>query len=317
MTNPLSSENRMQHLLALEDLTPNQISAILQRAEDFYHSHQPENNKRILVNRIIFNLFFENSTRTRSSFEVAAKWLGAEVVNFGIGTSSTQKGESLRDTVDNLGAMKADLFIIRHPSSGAANFLAKHLKTDAQIINAGDGCHQHPTQGLLDLFAIRYYKKKFTHLKVAIVGDILHSRVARSLIQGLHKMGVAQISAIGPRTLIPPSIESWGVEFTHRLEEGIENADVIVMLRLQKERMTSVYLPSEREYQMLYGITVDKLRYAKPDVIIMHPGPINRGLEISSEVADGPHSIILKQVSFGVAIRMAVMSLLLNPEDSP
>jgi aspartate carbamoyltransferase catalytic subunit len=306
--------NAMKHLLGLESLSKNQIITILDRARYFLESPPSSKIKQILANKTVMNLFFENSTRTRSSFEVAAKRLGADVINFNIETSSAKKGESLLDTIDNLSAMDADLFIIRHPSSGAAEFLAKHLKTDAAIINAGDGWHEHPSQGLLDLFAIQHYKPDFTQIKVAIVGDILHSRVARSLIHGLNILGAAQVNVVAPKTLMPPDIARLGVRTFYDLKEGISQADVIVMLRLQKERMTGVYLPSEAEYRYLYGIDEHKLKYAKPDVIIMHPGPINRGVEISSAVADGPQSIILKQVTFGVAVRMAVMSLLINPK---
>lgn len=304
----------MKHLLDLESLSKDQINKILKYADYFFHNGRSSKNKQILANKTVMNLFFENSTRTKSSFEIAAKRLGADVINFQTETSSTKKGESLLDTIDNLSAMDADLFIIRHTSNGAALYLSKHLKTNASIINAGDGSHEHPTQGLLDLFAIQYYKKDFQNIKVAIVGDILHSRVARSLIHGLKHLGTKEIFVVGPKTLIPSGFEELGVKITYDMEKGIRDADVIVMLRLQKERMTSVYLPSENEYRYLYGIDEAKLKMAKKDVIIMHPGPINRGVEITSSIADGPHSIILKQVSFGVAVRMAVMTLLLNKE---
>lgn len=304
----------MKHLLDLAGLSRSKILEILELAQYFYDSPVTHQHKHILLNKTILNLFFENSTRTRSSFEIAAKRLGADVVNFNIETSSTKKGETLLDTIDNLGAMNADLFVIRHTSSGAASFLAKHIKTNASIINAGDGWHEHPTQGLLDLFAISHYKKNFHEIKVAIVGDILHSRVARSLIHGLNILGTAQICVVGPNTLIPKETERLGAQIFYELEEGIKDADVIFVLRLQKERMRGVYLPSEAEYRYLFGIDDNKLSYAKSDVIIMHPGPINRGVEITSEVADGPRSIILQQVSFGVAVRMAVMTLLLNPK---
>lgn len=303
----------LKHLLDIESLSKEHVLTLLDYADYFFTKGIYPPHREILANKTIVNLFFENSTRTRSSFEMAAKRLGADVINFNLDYSSTKKGESLLDTVDNLSAMDASLFIVRHTSSGAAKYLATHLKAGASIVNAGDGCHEHPSQGLLDLFAIRYYKKQFEHLKVAIVGDVLHSRVARSLIHGLTLLGTSNIVVIGPKTLVPMTVTSLGVTVEYSLEKGIENADVIVMLRLQKERMTSVYLPSEAEYGYLYGINEKKLKRAKPDVIIMHPGPINRGVEISSEVTDGPHSIILKQVSFGVAMRMAIMTLLLNP----
>lgn len=302
----------MRHLLNLESLKKNEILTILEKADHFYQNSVSADNKKILFNKTVINLFFENSTRTRSSFEIAAKRLGADVINFNIETSSAKKGESLLDTIDNLSAMDADLFIIRHPSSGAAEFLAKHLKTNASIINAGDGSHEHPSQGLLDLFAIQYYKKNFQNLKVAIVGDILHSRVARSLIHGLNILGTAETWVVGPKTLIPNNVERLGVKVSYDLDQAIKDADVIVMLRLQKERMTSVYLPSEAEYRHLYGIDSSKLKLAKKDVILMHPGPINRNVEITSEAADGPASIILKQVTYGVAVRMAIMTILLQ-----
>lgn len=304
----------MRHLLNLESLSKTEILDILKLAKHFHQHPTSLDNRQILFGKTVINLFFENSTRTRSSFEIAAKRLGADVINFNVDASSTKKGESLLDTVDNLSAMEADLFIIRHTSSGAAEFLAKHLKTSAAIINAGDGCHEHPSQGLLDLFAIQYYKQDFSKLKVTIVGDILHSRVARSLIHGLSILGTQQICVVGPKTLVPKELERLGVKIFHRLAQGIDQADVIVMLRLQKERMKSVYLPSEAEFRYLYGIDSQKLTAAKKDVILMHPGPINRGVEISSGVADGPNSIILKQVTFGVAVRMAIMTRLLNPK---
>lgn len=303
----------MKHLLTIDALSKNNLETIFRYAKHFLENPISNENKLILQNKTVMNLFFENSTRTRSSFEIAAKRLGADVINFNIETSSAKKGESLLDTIDNLSAMDADLFIVRHRSSGAASYLAKHLKTPASIINAGDGCHAHPSQGLLDLFAIQYYKKDFTKLKVAIVGDILHSRVARSLINGLKKLATPTINIIGPSTLVPKELSQLNVNIFYDLTDGIQDVDVIVLLRLQKERMDSVYLPSEREYRYLYGLDEAKLSNAKKDVIIMHPGPINRGLEISSAVADGPHSIILKQVAFGVAVRMAVMTILLNP----
>ncbi|MBA2655242.1 MAG: aspartate carbamoyltransferase catalytic subunit [Gammaproteobacteria bacterium] len=304
----------MKHLLDLESLTQDQIELILKYSAHFFELPNAPANKNILAGKTVVNLFYENSTRTRSSFEIAANHLGANVINFNAETSSAKKGESLLDTIDNLSAMDANLFIIRHQSSGAAEFLANNLKTKASILNAGDGCHEHPSQGLLDIFAIQQYKKHFAGLKVAIVGDILHSRVARSLIHGLNTLGTAEVCLVGPKTLMPKEIENLGVNVFYKLDDGIKNADVIVVLRLQKERMTSVYLPSETEYRYLYGIDESTIKLAKPDVIVMHPGPINREVEISSTVADGPHSIILKQVSFGVAVRMAAMTVLLNPK---
>lgn len=306
----------MRHLLDLESLKKQEILDILQVADYFLQNPVSPDNRQILQGKTVINLFFENSTRTRSSFEIAAKRLGADVINFNVESSSTKKGETLLDTVDNLSAMDADLFIIRHTSSGASEFLAKHIKTNAAIINAGDGCHEHPSQGLLDLFAIQHYKQNFNNLKVVIIGDILHSRVARSLIHGLNILGAQYICAVGPKTLLPKDITRLGVKVFYHLEAAVTDADVIVMLRLQKERMKGVYLPSESEFRYLYGIDSDRLKLAKKDVILMHPGPINRDVEISNAVADGPNAIILKQVTFGVAVRMAIMTRLLNPKVS-
>lgn len=306
----------MRHLLDLESLKKHEILDILQLADYFLKNPVSPTNRQILFGKTVINLFFENSTRTRSSFEIAAKRLGADVINFNVESSSTNKGETLLDTVDNLSAMEADLFIVRHTSSGASEFLAKHIKTNAAIINAGDGCHEHPSQGLLDLFAIQHYKQNFHTLKVVIIGDILHSRVARSLIHGLNILGAQHICAVAPKTLLPKDIARLGVKVFYHLDDAIIDADVIVMLRLQKERMTSVYLPSEAEFRYLYGIDSDKLKLANKDVILMHPGPINRDVEISNAVADGPNAIILKQVTFGVAVRMAIMTRLLNPKVS-
>lgn len=304
----------MKHLKSLADLSKDDIKKIFDLASLFTDQSQlPVNSESLLKNKTIVNLFFENSTRTRSSFELAAKRLGANVINFNIDASSTKKGETLADTISNLEAMSPDLFIIRHPSSGAIDFITHHLKSDTKVINAGDGCHQHPTQGLLDLFTISQYKPDLLNLRIAIVGDLLHSRVARSQILAFKKMGVGEIRVIGPKTLIPKNIEKLGVSVFHSLEEGINKADVIIMLRLQTERMQSVFLPSKREYHRFYGLTKQRLKLAKADVLVLHPGPINRGVEISSEVADGPHSLILQQVTLGIAIRMAIMVTLLNP----
>jgi aspartate carbamoyltransferase catalytic subunit len=268
----------------------------------------------LLRGKAVFNLFFESSTRTRTTFEIAAKRLSADVINLNIGVSSTSKGETLLDTVDNLVAMDADLFVVRHAQSGAPHLIAAHLnatgRTHVHVVNAGDGRHAHPTQGLLDLYTIRHYKGSFENLTVAIVGDLLHSRVARSLIHGLTTLGTAQVRAIGPRTLLPAQVEAMGVQVYEDMREGLRDADVVVMLRLQNERMKGALLPSSGEYFKHYGLTLDKLALAKEDVIVMHPGPMNRGVEIDSAVADGPRSVILPQVTFGIAVRMAVMSML-------
>jgi aspartate carbamoyltransferase catalytic subunit len=261
----------------------------------------------------VFNLFFENSTRTRTTFEIAAKRLSADVINLNIGASSTSKGETLLDTVDNLTAMNADMFVVRHAESGAPHLIATHLnrtgRNHVHVINAGDGRHAHPTQGLLDLFTIRHYKKEFRHLTVAIVGDVLHSRVARSLIHGLTTLGTPEVRVVGPKTLLPTAVNAMGVRVHHDMRAGLAGCDVIVMLRLQNERMTGALLPSAGEYFKHYGLTPAKLALAKPDAIVMHPGPMNRGVEIDSAVADGARSVILPQVTFGIAVRMAVMSM--------
>jgi aspartate carbamoyltransferase catalytic subunit len=268
----------------------------------------------VLRGKSVFNVFFENSTRTRTTFEIAAKRLSADVVNLNIGASSTSKGESLLDTIDNLAAMSADMFVVRHSESGASTFLAQHLNRTCNgsihVINAGDGRHAHPTQGLLDMYTIRHFKKDFTQLRVAIVGDILHSRVARSDIHALTTLGCPEVRAVGPRTLLPSHLESMGVKVFHDLQEGIRDVDVVIALRLQKERMKGGLIPSAQEYFKHYGLTPEKMKFAKPDAIVMHPGPMNRGVEIDSQVADGPQSVILSQVTFGIAVRMAVMTIL-------
>jgi aspartate carbamoyltransferase catalytic subunit len=258
----------------------------------------------------VFNVFFENSTRTRTTFEIAAKRLSADVVNLNIGSSSTSKGETLLDTVDNLCAMHADMFVVRHAQSGAAHFIARHVAPEIHVINAGDGRHAHPTQALLDMFTIRQYKKEFHNLRVAIVGDVLHSRVARSQIHALTTLGVPEVRVIAPKTLLPAMVEKLGVQVYHDMAKGLKDVDVVLMLRLQNERMQGAALPSAQEYFKNYGLTEEKLAHAKPDAIVMHPGPMNRGVEIDSCVADGAQSVILPQVTFGIAVRMAVMSML-------
>ncbi|HPP82834.1 MAG TPA: aspartate carbamoyltransferase catalytic subunit, partial [Rubrivivax sp.] len=255
-----------------------------------------------------FNLFFENSTRTRTTFEIAAKRLSADVINLDIARSSTSKGESLLDTIANLSAMQADMFVVRHAESGAPYLIAQHVAPHVHVVNAGDGRHAHPTQGLLDMYTIRHYKRDFSQLTVAIVGDIVHSRVARSAIHGLSVLGVPEIRAVGPKTLVPGDLAAMGVRVCHDLAEGIRDADVVIALRLQNERMSGALLPSAGEFFMSYGLTAERLALARPDAIVMHPGPINRGVEIDSRVADGAHSVILPQVTFGIAVRMAVMS---------
>jgi aspartate carbamoyltransferase catalytic subunit len=265
-----------------------------------------------LHGKTVVNMFFEASTRTRTTFELAAKRLSADVLNLNIGFSSTVKGETLLDTLRNIEAMQCDMFVVRHLQSGAAEFIARHVKPHIAVLNAGDGRHAHPTQAMLDVFTIRRHKPDFNHLRVVIVGDILHSRVARSLIHALNILGTGEIRVVAPKTLLPTCVEALGIRVFHNLHQGLKDADVIVMLRLQRERMQGALLPSEQEYFQQYGLTEASLALAKPDVIVMHPGPINRGVEIESTVADGPHSVILEQVTNGIAVRMAVMSITLG-----
>ncbi|OGK79807.1 MAG: aspartate carbamoyltransferase, partial [Candidatus Rokubacteria bacterium GWA2_73_35] len=258
--------------------------------------------------KTVVNLFYEASTRTRTSFEIAGKWLSADVVNFSAGGSSVSKGESFIDTAKNIAAMSPDVVVVRHAASGAAALLARELP--CSIVNAGDGTHEHPTQALLDLLTIRERKGHFEGLHVAIVGDIAHSRVARSNIHGMKKLGMT-VTVAGPPTLIPPFVQELGVKVAYRLEDAIRDVDVIMMLRLQHERMAAGLIPSLREYARYWGLSLDRLaRHARPDVLIMHPGPVNRGVELAPEVADGPYSVILDQVAKGVAVRMAVLLLL-------
>jgi aspartate carbamoyltransferase catalytic subunit len=316
MLNPqLNKNGELQHLLTIEGLPKSIINHILDTASSFVGISDREVKKVPLMRgKSVFNLFFENSTRTRTTFEIASKRLSADVINLNIAASSTTKGESLLDTIDNLAAMHADMFVVRHSQSGAPYLIAKHLneigQNDIHVVNAGDGRHAHPTQGLLDMYTIRHYKKDFTNLRVAIVGDILHSRVARSDIHALTTLGVPEVRAIGPHTLLPGGLEQMGVRVFTDMDEGLKDVDVIIMLRLQNERMTGALLPSAQEYFKSYGLTPERLALARPDAIVMHPGPMNRGVEIDSAVADGAQAVILPQVTFGIAVRMAVMSIL-------
>lgn len=297
-----------KHLLGLEDLSREDIQSILKSAEAFKEVlDRPVKKVPALRNRTVVNLFYESSTRTRISFELAEKRLSADTVSFSTTTSSVSKGETLRDTVRNLEAMEIDMVVVRHGMSGAPHFLARHL--DAAVINAGDGTHEHPTQGLLDLFTIGEKLGQFQGLNVTIVGDILHSRVARSNIWGLTKLG-ANVTVCGPGTLVPKEVEAMGVTRETDLDRAIARADVVMCLRIQFERMKAGFLPSNREYARSYGITRERLAKLDHQPVIMHPGPINRGLELEPEVADGPHSVILDQVRNGVAVRMAVLYLL-------
>ena len=307
----VGADGRLKHLLTTEGLPAELIRHILDTADQFVSVSEREVKKvPILRGKSIFNVFFEGSTRTRTTFEIAAKRLSADVINLNVGASSTSKGETLLDTVFNLQAMDADMFIVRHSQSGAPHLIARHVKPGIAVINAGDGRHAHPTQGLLDMYTIRHYKKDFSALTVAIVGDVMHSRVARSQIHALKTLGVPELRVIGPKTLIPAAVERLGVRVFHDMAEGIRDCDVVIMLRLQNERMNGALLPSAGEFFKCYGLTAEKLARAKPDAIVMHPGPMNRGVEIDSSVADGRQSVILPQVTFGIAVRMAVMSML-------
>ncbi len=314
----LNIHGELHHLLSIEGLPRAILERILATADSFINVAQPEVNQRevksvpLLRGVSVFNLFFENSTRTRTTFEIAARRLSADVFSLDIARSSASKGESLLDTIDNLTAMQADTFVVRHASSGAPYLIAQHTSKSAphvHVINAGDGRHAHPTQGLLDMYTIRHYKRDFSQLSVAVVGDILHSRVARSDIHALTTLGVPDVRAVGPLTLLPSGLEQMGVRVCTRLEDGIRDADVIIMLRLQNERMKGKLLPSAQEYFAHYGLTPQRLALAKPDAIVMHPGPMNRGVEIDSAVADGKAAVILPQVTFGIAVRMAALSI--------
>jgi aspartate carbamoyltransferase catalytic subunit len=309
-------DGRLRHLLTTEGLPAEMIRRILDTADQFVSVSERDVKKvPLLRGRSVFNVFFEGSTRTRTTFEIAAKRLSADVINLNVAVSSTSKGETLLDTVYNLQAMDADMFVVRHAQSGAAHLIARHVKPGVAVINAGDGRHAHPTQGLLDMYTIRHYKKDFSALTVAIVGDVLHSRVARSQIHALKTLGVPDLRVVGPATLIPAAVERMGVRVCHDMREGIRGCDVVIMLRLQNERMNGALLPSAGEFFKCYGLTPEKLAHAKPDAIVMHPGPMNRGVEIDSAVADGRQSVIMPQVTFGIAVRMAVMSMLGSPHE--
>ena len=316
MLNPqLNKNGELQHLLTIEGLPESVLTHILDIAASFVGISDRDVKKVPLMRgKSVFNLFFENSTRTRTTFEIAAKRLSADVLNLNIDSSSASKGESLLDTIDNLNAMHADMFVIRHAQSGAPFLIAQHLSKNRQqhvhVVNAGDGRHAHPTQGLLDMYTIRHYKKDFSNLTVAVVGDVLHSRVARSDIHALKTLGVPEVRVIGPNTLISSHMEGMGVRIFSDMNEGLKGVDVIIMLRLQNERMNGALLPSAQEFFKSYGLTPERLSLAKPDAIVMHPGPMNRGVEIDSAVADGSQAVILPQVTYGIAVRMAVMSIL-------
>jgi aspartate carbamoyltransferase catalytic subunit len=308
----LNDQGELTHLLTLEGLSKEHILHILDTAQQFVAVSDSDREVKkvpLLRGKNVFNLFFENSTRTRTTFEIAAKRLSADVVNLDIQTSSTAKGETLLDTIDNLVAMQADIFVVRHKTTGAAVEVAQHLPPHVHVINAGDGTNQHPTQGLLDMYTMRHYKQDFTKIKVAIIGDIVHSRVAKSNIHALNTLGCPEIRAIGPESLLPKDLNMMGVKIYNNIEEGLKNVDVVMTLRIQKERMESGQVPEGDEFFKQWGLTKERLQLAKPDAIVMHPGPMNREVEIASEVADGSQAVILKQVTFGIAVRMAVMSI--------
>ncbi|WP_020507411.1 aspartate carbamoyltransferase catalytic subunit [Lamprocystis purpurea] len=312
----LDPAGHLKHLLTVEGLSRELLTEVLDQAEGFLGVAQQAVKKVPLCRgKVVANLFFETSTRTRTTFELAAKRLSADVLNLNIAASATTKGETLLDTLRNLEAMQVDMFVVRHAASGAAHFIASQAAPHVSVINAGDGRHAHPTQGMLDMFTIRRHKGAFENLRIAIVGDILHSRVARSQIAALNTLGTGEIRVIGPRTLMPAQVESLGVRVFDDLREGVRDADVVIMLRLQRERMSVALLPSEHEYFQLYGLTEERLSTARPDAIVMHPGPINRGVEMDTQVADGPRSVILEQVSNGIAVRMAVIAMCIGTQN--
>ena len=312
----LDAQGHLKHFLTLEGLSRELLIKILDKTEGFLGvARQAVKKVPLCRGKTVANLFFETSTRTRTTFELAAKRLSADVLTLNIAASSTSKGETLLDTLRNLEAMHVDMFVVRHAESGAAHFIAQHVAPGVSVINAGDGRHSHPTQGMLDMFTIRRHKGDFSQLTVAIVGDILHSRVARSQLAALRTLGAGEVRIIAPRTLLPAEPESLGARVFHDLRAGVRDADVVIMLRLQRERMRGAMLPSEHEYFQLFGLTEERLATAKPDAIVMHPGPINRGVEMDSQVADGPRSVILEQVSNGIAVRMAVMALCIGTQN--
>ncbi|MFT5895746.1 MAG: aspartate carbamoyltransferase catalytic subunit [bacterium] len=301
----------LHHFIDLDGLDKSILTQILDTAEGFAGVNDRTIKKvPLLRGKTVANLFFENSTRTRTAFELAAKRLSADILNVDLVTSSTTKGESLLDTLRVLEALQCDMFIVRHPDSGAAHFIARHVSSSVNIINGGDGQHSHPTQGMLDMFTIRRHKGEFNNLCVVIIGDIRHSRVARSDISALVKLGAGEVRVVGPRTLIPAEVESLGVRIYPSIDKALVGADVIMGLRLQKERMQTATVPSSGEFYRTYGLSPERLALAKPDALIMHPGPTNRGVEIAGSVADGKQSVILEQVTYGIAVRMAVMSII-------
>ena len=314
----LNDQCQLRHFLSLDGLPRELLTEILDTADSFLEVGARAVKKvPLLRGKTVCNVFFENSTRTRTTFELAAQRLSADVISLNVSTSSTSKGETLFDTLRNLEAMAADIFVVRHADSGAAHFIAEHVCPNLAIINGGDGRHAHPTQGMLDMLTIRRHKGDFENLSVAIVGDILHSRVARSNMLALKTLGCPDIRVIAPKTLLPVGLEeSYGVRVFSDANEGLKDVDVVIMLRLQRERMQGGLLPSEGEFYRLFGLTEQRLKLAKPDALVMHPGPINRGVEIESAVADGPQSVILNQVTYGIAIRMAVLSMAMSGQNA-
>jgi aspartate carbamoyltransferase catalytic subunit len=313
MSLQVTADGRLKHLLTIDGIPRALLLELLDAAESL-RSVALRGNKKLplLRGRTIVNLFFEASTRTRTTFELAAARLSADVVNLDVASSSTSKGESLLDTLATLEAMQCDMFVVRHPDSGAAHFIAEHAAPGVAVLNAGDGRHAHPTQALLDAYTIHRHKPRFEELTIALVGDVLHSRVARSQLRAFGTLGVNELRVVGPRTLMPPAIEELGVRVYTDMDAGLADADVVITLRLQRERMRGAFVPSEAEYYRRYGLSAERLALAKPDCIVMHPGPMNRGVEIASAVADGKQSVILEQVSNGLAMRMAVMSHILG-----
>ncbi|WP_395501576.1 aspartate carbamoyltransferase catalytic subunit [Ectopseudomonas mendocina] len=314
----LNDQGQLRHFLSLDGLPRELLTEILDTADSFLEVGARAVKKvPLLRGKTVCNVFFENSTRTRTTFELAAQRLSADVISLNVSTSSTSKGETLFDTLRNLEAMAADIFVVRHADSGAAHFIAEHVCPNLAIINGGDGRHAHPTQGMLDMLTIRRHKGDFENLSVAIVGDILHSRVARSNMLALKTLGCPDIRVIAPKTLLPIGLEqAYDVRVFSDANEGLKDVDVVIMLRLQRERMQGGLLPSEGEFYRLFGLTEQRLKLAKPDALVMHPGPINRGVEIESAVADGPQSVILNQVTYGIAIRMAVLSMAMSGQNA-
>jgi len=307
----------LQHFIDLQGLDAEILTRILDTAEGFAGINDRKIKQvPLLRGKTVANLFFENSTRTRTAFELAAKRLSADILNVDLVTSSTSKGESLLDTLRVLESLQCDMFIVRHGDSGAAHFIARHVAPEINIINGGDGQHSHPTQGMLDMFTIRRHKGDFSKLCVVIIGDVRHSRVARSDIAALTTLGTGEVRVVGPKTLIPTDVESMGVVVFPTLDEALKGADVVIGLRLQNERMKSATVPSSSEFYRTYGLTPERLALAKPDALVMHPGPTNRGVEIAGSVADGEQSVILEQVTYGIAVRMAVMSMVMGNSDA-